>query len=220
MPARIACLFTFVLALSIYTTSETAAAAPESVSALGRLEPEHGIIRVASPSTPQAAYGAVLAALRVEEGDDVEQGQLLAAVRGVDLDIEQGEVVEWGGHTFELVSVDERTNARESRIAANVVLDGEKTYRPAVTTYLNLGADIGTPSVRTGFTKDVYLMGGWDASFTTRDPSTNVTTLDAGGSVSAGTYSWTLEAPAGSAAVPSSDQWSPNFSARLRTSPW
>ena len=52
--------------------------APESISALGRLEPEHGIIRVASPSTPQAAYGAVLAALRVEEGDDVEQGQLLA----------------------------------------------------------------------------------------------------------------------------------------------
>jgi len=52
--------------------------APQSIAALGRLEPEHGIIRVASPSTPQAAYGAVLAALRVEEGDDVEQGQLLA----------------------------------------------------------------------------------------------------------------------------------------------
>ena len=52
--------------------------APESISALGRIEPEHGIIRVASPSTPQAAYGAVLSALRVAEGDDVEQGQLLA----------------------------------------------------------------------------------------------------------------------------------------------
>ena len=52
--------------------------APESISALGRLEPQHGIIRVASPSTPQAAYGAVLAALRVDEGDDVKQGQLLA----------------------------------------------------------------------------------------------------------------------------------------------
>lgn len=52
--------------------------APESISALGRIEPEHGIIRVASPSTPRAAYGAVLSALRVAEGDDVEQGQLLA----------------------------------------------------------------------------------------------------------------------------------------------
>ena len=78
MPARIACLFTFALALSTFAASDTIAAAPESISALGRLEPENGIIRVASPSTPQAAYGAVLAALRVEEGDDVEQGQLLA----------------------------------------------------------------------------------------------------------------------------------------------
>jgi len=80
------------------------------------------------------------------------------------LELEQGEVVEWGGHTFELVSVDERTNDRESRIAANVILDGDKTYRPAVTTYLNLGADIGTPSVRTGFTKDVYLTLGQGVS--------------------------------------------------------
>lgn len=51
---------------------------PQSVSALGRLEPQHGVIRVASPSTPQATYGAVLSELRVEEGDRVEKGQLLA----------------------------------------------------------------------------------------------------------------------------------------------
>jgi cytochrome c-type biogenesis protein CcmF len=75
------------------------------------------------------------------------------------LDLTQGDVVEWGGRTFELVSVDERTNDRgsERRVAANVILDGEKTYRPAITTYLNMGADVGTPSVRTGFTEDVYL---------------------------------------------------------------
>ena len=30
------------------------------------------------------------------------------------LTLQQGEVAEWGGHTFELVSVDERTNDRES----------------------------------------------------------------------------------------------------------
>lgn len=51
---------------------------PQSVSALGRLEPEHGIIRVASPSTPLATYGAVLTELLVEEGDRVEKDQLLA----------------------------------------------------------------------------------------------------------------------------------------------
>ncbi len=80
------------------------------------------------------------------------------------LELEQGDVVEWGGHSFELVSVDERTGARESRVAANVILDGGATYRPAITTYLNIGADIGTPSVRTGLTEDVYLTLGQGAA--------------------------------------------------------
>lgn len=75
MQARFLCLPALLLCGSVAMADSHA---PESISALGRLEPEHGIIRVASPSTPQAAYGAVLAALRVEEGDDVEQGQLLA----------------------------------------------------------------------------------------------------------------------------------------------
>lgn len=52
--------------------------APESISALGRLEPQQGILRIASPSTPHATYGAVLKELHVAEGDSVEQGQLLA----------------------------------------------------------------------------------------------------------------------------------------------
>jgi len=73
MLARVSCLLALV-----FVPAAAGAAPPESIAALGRLEPEHGIIRVASPSTPQAAYGAVLSALRVEEGDDVEQGQLLA----------------------------------------------------------------------------------------------------------------------------------------------
>jgi cytochrome c-type biogenesis protein CcmF len=75
------------------------------------------------------------------------------------LDLRAGEVTAWGGHTFELVSVDERTNDRasERRIAANVRLDGEQVYRPATTRYLNIGADIGTPSVRTGWNEDIYL---------------------------------------------------------------
>ena len=75
------------------------------------------------------------------------------------LTLQQGEVVEWGGHTFELESVDERTNDRESerRLAANVILDGGSVYRPATTTYLNVGSDVGTPSVRTGLTEDIYL---------------------------------------------------------------
>jgi cytochrome c-type biogenesis protein CcmF len=75
------------------------------------------------------------------------------------LALEQGQPVEWGGHTFELESVDERTNDRGSErvLAANVILDGGRSYRPAITTYLNIGTEVGTPSVRTGFTKDIYL---------------------------------------------------------------
>lgn len=60
--------------------SATAMAQDESrrVSALGRLEPEHGIIRVSASSMPQSTLGGVLAELHVEAGDDVESGQLLA----------------------------------------------------------------------------------------------------------------------------------------------
>jgi len=50
----------------------------QAVSALGRLEPEHGIIRVSASSTPEAILGAVLVELYADEGDDVEEGQLLA----------------------------------------------------------------------------------------------------------------------------------------------
>ena len=50
----------------------------QAVSALGRLEPEHGIVRVSAPSTPEAILGAILTELYVDEGDDVDEGQLLA----------------------------------------------------------------------------------------------------------------------------------------------
>jgi cytochrome c-type biogenesis protein CcmF len=105
---------------------------------------------------------------RANGGMVVHLGVILVAValassnsftHSATLTVSQGEVVEWGGHTFELVSVDETINDRgsESVLAANVVLDGGKTYRPSNTTYLNMGAEVGTPSVRTGLTEDVYL---------------------------------------------------------------
>jgi len=50
----------------------------QAVSALGRLEPEHGIIKVGASSTPEAVSGSVVAELLVEEGEDVLRGQLLA----------------------------------------------------------------------------------------------------------------------------------------------
>ena len=50
----------------------------QAVSALGRLEPEHGIINVAASSTPEAILGAVLVELHAQEGEHVKKGDLLA----------------------------------------------------------------------------------------------------------------------------------------------
>jgi len=50
----------------------------DGVSALGRIEPEHGIILVGAPSTPQAISGSIVRRLLVKPGDDVTQGQVLA----------------------------------------------------------------------------------------------------------------------------------------------
>jgi len=68
---------TTALAFALICTAALAQE-PQAVSALGRLEPEHGVIRVSAPSTPHAILGGVLAELHVKEGDDVEAGQLLA----------------------------------------------------------------------------------------------------------------------------------------------
>jgi len=54
------------------------AAAPEdaTITALGRLEPKDGVLRISGPSLPVV----VIAELRVQEGDLVEQGQVLAVL--------------------------------------------------------------------------------------------------------------------------------------------
>lgn len=51
---------------------------PGAVSALGRIEPEHGIVRLGVASIPEAVSGSVLRTLLVEAGDDVTESQLLA----------------------------------------------------------------------------------------------------------------------------------------------
>ncbi len=51
---------------------------PSAVSALGRLEPEGGVLRIAAASTPYAISGSIIAELHVDEGTWVEAGQLLA----------------------------------------------------------------------------------------------------------------------------------------------
>ena len=53
----------------------------QDVGALGRLEPRHGIIRVAGPPHPVA----VIQELLVEEGDELSAGQPIAILAGIDL---------------------------------------------------------------------------------------------------------------------------------------
>lgn len=55
-----------------------AAGSATAVSALGRIEPDGGIVVLSVPSTPEAINGPVVSKLLVKAGDDVSQGQLLA----------------------------------------------------------------------------------------------------------------------------------------------
>jgi len=68
-----------------------------------------------------------------------------------------GEPVAFDGHTFELLGIEEFETERSQGLKAQVSIDGGQAYAPALTRFLNMGTDIGTPSVRTGFTKDIYL---------------------------------------------------------------
>lgn len=58
---------------------------PDAISALGRLEPDNGIIRVAAPAMVGITVGPAIRELLVDEGDDVAEGQLLAVTDMADL---------------------------------------------------------------------------------------------------------------------------------------
>lgn len=70
----------FITAAILMTLAVSATAQADeqaAVSALGRLQPQDGIIRVGVPSTAEAVSGSILASLQVSEGDYVEAGSLL-----------------------------------------------------------------------------------------------------------------------------------------------
>ena len=65
-------------ALAQGATGAKAGNGARGVAALGRLEPEGGIVRLGLPSMPEAVSGTVVTKLYVERGADVQAGQLLA----------------------------------------------------------------------------------------------------------------------------------------------
>lgn len=68
-----------------------------------------------------------------------------------------GQPVAFDGHTFELLEVEAFETERSTGLKAQVSIDGGQAYAPAITRFVRMGQDIGTPSVKTGFTKDIYL---------------------------------------------------------------
>ena len=77
--------------------------------------------------------------------------------RSQEIDLVTGQVATFAGHTFELIDVVEVRDARSTTVKALVKVDGGKAYSPSITKYTRIGMNVGTPSVRTSFTRDVYL---------------------------------------------------------------
>ena len=77
--------------------------------------------------------------------------------RSQEIDLVTGQVATFAGHTFELIDVVEVRDARSTTVKALVSVDGGKAYSPSITKYTRIGMNVGTPSVRTSFTRDVYL---------------------------------------------------------------
>ena len=74
------------LALMFAFASLASASAQAQVSALGRLEPLHGTLKITAPITPESTgTGNVLAKLFVDRGDNVKAGQLLAVTEAAEL---------------------------------------------------------------------------------------------------------------------------------------
>ncbi|MEY4365332.1 MAG: cytochrome c-type biosis protein CcmF [Actinomycetota bacterium] len=102
---------------------------------------------------------------RANGGMVVHIGVILVAValaasnshtRSQELDLRTGEAIEWAGHTFELTGFRRTVDDRQTRIAAVVLVDGTERA-PAITKFVKMGQNIGTPSVLTSLTKDIYL---------------------------------------------------------------
>jgi len=77
--------------------------------------------------------------------------------RSQEIDLVTGQVARFAGHTFELIDVVEERDTRSTSVRALVSVDGGKAYAPSITKFTRIGMNVGTPSVRTSLTHDVYL---------------------------------------------------------------
>jgi cytochrome c-type biogenesis protein CcmF len=110
---------------------------------------------------------------RANGGMIVHLGVILIAValvssnaytRSQTMTLAVGEQQSFGGHTFELEAIRLEEDARVRSVVADVRIDGGPVYTPTNTTYLLMGAQVPTPSVRTGAAGDIYLTLGRNVS--------------------------------------------------------
>jgi cytochrome c-type biogenesis protein CcmF len=73
------------------------------------------------------------------------------------LTLRPGQTARFDGHTFTYQGTRTVNTAQRSSIQADVVVDNHRVYRPAVSNYPYQNEAIGTPSVSSTLTRDVYL---------------------------------------------------------------
>lgn len=103
---------------------------------------------------------------RTNGGMVVHLGVVLVAVaiasnghyqREVEARFEPGETRVIGGHDITYLGTRVEQERNREATKARVQVDGGQVYEPALSRYPGFGSLIGTPSVRTGITEDVYL---------------------------------------------------------------
>jgi cytochrome c-type biogenesis protein CcmF len=103
---------------------------------------------------------------RTNGGMVVHVGVVLIAVaiatnghyqREVEATFEPGETRVVGGHDITYLGTEVVQERNREATKVSVQVDGGKVYEPALSRYPGFGSLIGTPSVRTGLTEDVYL---------------------------------------------------------------
>ena len=72
--------------------------------------------------------------------------------------LQVGETATVEGHEFRYLKPGADINERRLRVFAAIEIDGNNVNHPATTNFRRTGETVPTPSVRTGFTKDIFLV--------------------------------------------------------------
>ncbi len=94
--------------------------------------------------------GVVLIAVAVAGSESYKTDRLFTML--------PGDEVEVAGHTFEYLGLEANQNERRIHLFANVLIDGDEVYTPGSTIFRQLGQPVATPSVRPGFSEDLFLV--------------------------------------------------------------